>query len=43
MTMQSEQSAMGDGLQASAEPVRARLLKAALDWFLADQYHKVTR
>ena len=26
----------------TSEPVRARLLKAALDCFLADEYHKVT-
>lgn len=31
----------GDPIQASA-PVRSRLLKAALDCFLADDYHKVT-
>jgi len=30
-----------DSLQA-ADPVRSRLLKAALDCFLADEYHKVT-
>jgi AcrR family transcriptional regulator len=30
------------GKTTTAEPVRARLLKAALDCFLADDYHRVT-
>lgn len=28
--------------ETSSEPIRARLLKASLDCFLADEYHKVT-
>lgn len=33
---------MGVSTQPPPDPVRARLLKAALDCFLADEYHKVT-
>jgi len=33
---------MGIRLQQGPDPLRARLLKAALDCFLADEYHKVT-
>ena len=33
---------MGDSLQETSDSVRARLLKAALDCFLDDEYHKVT-
>lgn len=33
---------MGVSIQPPPDPVRARLLKAALDCFLADEYHKVT-
>ena len=33
---------MVDSKNTSDDPVRARLLKAALDCFLADEYHKVT-
>lgn len=33
---------MGVSPQPTPDPIRARLLKAALDCFLADEYHKVT-
>ena len=33
---------MRDSLNNNTDPVRERLLKAALDCFLADEYHKVT-
>ena len=33
---------MGDSLQETSDSVRERLLKAALDCFLDDEYHKVT-
>lgn len=33
---------MGESPQPTPDPVRARLLKAALDCFLADEYHNVT-
>lgn len=33
---------MTNSLEVISDPVRERLLKAALDSFLSDEYHKVT-